>query len=243
MFSKIKRRLLNQKKIRNYLQYAIGEIILIVIGILIAVSINNWNERRHQKNIKNGIFSVIVTDVKSDTAEAKQIINFYKKREATFLRVASDSLSNKEVRNCNYCPSLITTRRLFRLNKRGFQQLREYKDFSVSNQDSLIFNIINFYSQTDGIIETFRDDITRDVNNNIKNWRNEYPWFVDIVINRKLNDKASSYFGKSQEYKNKVAHHYVLIYRNYVPALKTFLNRAENILSQLQRRLDDNYEP
>lgn len=45
-FRKIRQNLLSENKFSKYLVYAIGEIILVVIGILIALSINNWNERQ-----------------------------------------------------------------------------------------------------------------------------------------------------------------------------------------------------
>ncbi len=45
-FRKIRQRLLSENKFSRYLIYAIGEIILVVIGILIALQINNWNEQR-----------------------------------------------------------------------------------------------------------------------------------------------------------------------------------------------------
>ena len=44
--AKIKRQLFQEKGLSRYLLYAIGEIILVVIGILIALQVNNWNERR-----------------------------------------------------------------------------------------------------------------------------------------------------------------------------------------------------
>ncbi len=48
-FRKIRQRLLAENKFNKYLIYAIGEIILVVIGILIALQINNWNERNKTK--------------------------------------------------------------------------------------------------------------------------------------------------------------------------------------------------
>ncbi len=45
-FRKIRQRLLTENKFSKYLIYAVGEILLVVIGILIALSINNWNESR-----------------------------------------------------------------------------------------------------------------------------------------------------------------------------------------------------
>ncbi|MDP5229438.1 MAG: DUF6090 family protein [Cellulophaga sp.] len=49
-FRKIRQKMLTENKFSKYLMYAIGEIILVVIGILIALKINNWNELRKTNN-------------------------------------------------------------------------------------------------------------------------------------------------------------------------------------------------
>ena len=53
-FSRIREKLLSENRFTRYMFYALGEIILVVIGILIALSINNWNEDRknHQEEIQ-----------------------------------------------------------------------------------------------------------------------------------------------------------------------------------------------
>jgi hypothetical protein len=55
--------MLNQGKTTKYLKYAIGEIILVVIGILIALSINNWNENRKQENSKQKLMLAIKNEL------------------------------------------------------------------------------------------------------------------------------------------------------------------------------------
>lgn len=68
-FRKIRQRLLTENKFSKYLLYAIGEIILVVIGILIALSINNWNEEKKlklkSKEYSENLISDITTDVKN----------------------------------------------------------------------------------------------------------------------------------------------------------------------------------
>ncbi|MFC2148575.1 hypothetical protein ACFLR9_08420 [Bacteroidota bacterium] len=49
-FRQIRKRLLTDNKFSKYLLYAVGEILLVVIGILIALQVNNWNEQRIQLN-------------------------------------------------------------------------------------------------------------------------------------------------------------------------------------------------
>jgi hypothetical protein len=48
-FRIIRKKLIEQDNVRKYLLYAIGEVLLVVIGILIALQINNWNEDKQAK--------------------------------------------------------------------------------------------------------------------------------------------------------------------------------------------------
>jgi len=51
-FRKIRKQLADDNKPLKYFRYAIGEIVLVVIGILIALSINNWNEDRKLETVE-----------------------------------------------------------------------------------------------------------------------------------------------------------------------------------------------
>ncbi len=61
-FRKIRQNMIKENRASKYLLYAIGEIILVVIGILIALSINNWNEK--QKDLKQE--QLILKQLKSE---------------------------------------------------------------------------------------------------------------------------------------------------------------------------------
>jgi hypothetical protein len=49
-FRNLRRSLLFDKKKGKYLKYAIGEVILVMVGILLALQVNNWNDRRNTNN-------------------------------------------------------------------------------------------------------------------------------------------------------------------------------------------------
>jgi len=65
-FRKIRQRLLAENKVSKYLLYAIGEIVLVVIGILIALSINNWNGDRKERRLEVDILNEIANNLEND---------------------------------------------------------------------------------------------------------------------------------------------------------------------------------
>jgi hypothetical protein len=65
-FRTIRQNLLNQGKTSKYLKYAIGEIILVVIGILIALNINNWNEEQKERLLEKEAFNSLLISLSSD---------------------------------------------------------------------------------------------------------------------------------------------------------------------------------
>lgn len=62
-FRKIRQDLLSKGKTGKYLKYALGEIILVVIGILIALAINNWNNDKQRKNELTDSFKSILEEI------------------------------------------------------------------------------------------------------------------------------------------------------------------------------------
>ena len=66
-----------ENKTGKYFKYAIGEIVLVVIGILIALSINNWNEQRISHKQRIGYMKSLVDDIKSDIIQYNVNIESY----------------------------------------------------------------------------------------------------------------------------------------------------------------------
>jgi len=65
-FRKIRQQLAYDNNVSKYTRYAIGEIVLVVIGILIALQINNWNNNRIEHKIETNILSEILVNLEKD---------------------------------------------------------------------------------------------------------------------------------------------------------------------------------
>tara|TARA_R100001369_G_scaffold10707_11_gene23975 strand:+ start:1268 stop:2008 length:741 start_codon:yes stop_codon:yes gene_type:complete len=68
-FSRFRQRLLPKNKFSKYFIYAIGEIVLVVIGILIALQINNWNENTKKNKLKASYISALIVDYTKDSIQ------------------------------------------------------------------------------------------------------------------------------------------------------------------------------
>ncbi len=71
-FRKIRQDLLKQNKTGKYFKYAIGEIVLVVIGILIALQVNTLNEQRKENNFEVDILKQIRTNLQTDLLEIRE---------------------------------------------------------------------------------------------------------------------------------------------------------------------------
>ena len=87
-FRKIRFDLMEKNKSGKYLKYAIGEIVLVVIGILIALQINNWNENQKLKKEETKLLNALVKEIESNSAVVDSTIN----DNDTILKISSKYL-------------------------------------------------------------------------------------------------------------------------------------------------------
>lgn len=91
-FRNIRQHLLSENTFSTYLLYAIGEIILVVIGILIALQINNWNEGRKVEAFES--LKAQGVNIISDKVLQKKIVDVYDSRYRFFAVSENDCLEN-----------------------------------------------------------------------------------------------------------------------------------------------------
>ncbi|WP_019669897.1 DUF6090 family protein [Eudoraea adriatica] len=78
-FRKIRKKLADDNQFFKYSRYAIGEIVLVVVGILIALQINNWNNDRLKKEQLNTFLVRLTEDLQSDRLNLNRKVTGYQK--------------------------------------------------------------------------------------------------------------------------------------------------------------------
>jgi hypothetical protein len=223
LFRNIRQNLLAEGKMSKYFKYAIGEIILVVIGILIALSINNWNEERKTQNTIKGIYAIVKSDLESDIITINGILS-NTKRDSIFKRIINKEMTYDDYVNCGYCASLLGGFPDIKLKTRGLKLLEENSAFFNSNQDSLSIKIIDFYANYNTEIDVAVEEATKDYNDN-RYYFKKMPWFEDFE-SRKFNEELTKYALSSVDYRNRIISFYNLYYKSYLGNLKKYKEEA-----------------
>ncbi len=79
-FRRIRQQLISDNKFSKYLLYAIGEIVLVVIGILIALQINNWNENKKNNRMEAAYYCRLLEDIDQDFQQFSQLLKSAEER-------------------------------------------------------------------------------------------------------------------------------------------------------------------
>lgn len=189
-FRKIRQNLLSEGKISTYLKYGFGEIILVVIGILIAVQINNWNIKQQNEQKEILYLTRLTTNLGSDKKLYQSIMS-------------KDSLlinKLKEVQNDlpNYIQTInqpvedfdfLIAGYKFSANKTVINNLISSGQIELLRSNYLVEDILVYYRQTDHIESTI-DTSIQDQNVNTIN---------DLILKFNSNNKKDSSYIETLE--------------------------------------------
>jgi hypothetical protein len=157
-FRKIRQKMVSEGKTGKYFKYAIGEIILVVIGILIAIQLNNFNEQKKNENNGRQILAKIKQEVSQDIIYLDSLSNDYSDwySQAQYIL---DSVLNGNVSRLESLDQVNIGRgsmNFLHLNKSSYNELlNSGGNIEVKNKD-LKNEIVLFFQEVDVELHTAR---------------------------------------------------------------------------------------
>jgi hypothetical protein len=233
-FRKIRQRLLAEGNLKRYLLYAIGEILLVVIGILIALQINNWNEWRKdrikEENILHDLAKNIEINIQTFQNDINLLEEWGRSSEIVILALKNKTVYSDTIRN-HFHLARITKQKLF-VSNIGFQAYKDYGLGLITNKN-LSAEIIKLYEFTiPSILST--NDLVNEID---AEWDNHIVQNFDFVegVGLTPND-YESLFGD---------HYYVSWVKAYNQGRKsliktdqTLIKECENVLQLIRNELN-----
>ncbi|MFY0606104.1 MAG: hypothetical protein JXR10_05275 [Cyclobacteriaceae bacterium] len=140
--------MINQGKVWNYILYAIGEIVLVVVGILIAVQIDDWYDHKKKVNLEIKVLREIQVDLENDLIEIGDEIESYQ-----WIANGSSSLEAYYFSKNLYTDSLGSFTYGYEISPHfnpidGGYQLLKAKGIDLITNDSLRLEINTYYEQS-----------------------------------------------------------------------------------------------
>jgi len=190
-FRKIRQKLLSENKFSKYLIYAIGEIILVVVGILIAVFINNLNIKQQNEEKEILYLTRLTTNLGSDKELYQSIIS----KDSLLI----DSLNQVKNDLPDYIQSMtgnardfgfLTACYKFKTNRTVIDNLISSGQIELLRSNYLVENILVYYRQTQHVEKTIDAVIIAQnmetVNNLILKFSSKSktnPFYIEILQN------------------------------------------------------------
>jgi len=205
----------------NFIIYAIREIILVVIGILIAVSINNWNEKRKQNHELNNILLKVGEELKNDIAKIDEVFETYEQTDTIFKNVLASKYSSDDYKTNPEIAFIIFGYPELSFNQRGVSLLKNFKGDMSNQKEAFAQELIEFYNKQLWEIKVDDDLRSEDFKENFKYWKNNTNWWSDFV-QLDVTDDFIKYALESKDYKTRVATAQFFTYKVYLPEINKF---------------------
>lgn len=191
------------KGFRKYLLYAIGEIVLVVVGILIAVSINNCNEAEKQEQNLNNILQIFRSDIVQDTLRANEVIKYYNYQDSIGKIALSDTVSPNFLKKNGSLHGIIFNNYPLTVSTKGYNLLKNYSyDIEIA-QDSVVMGAIAVYGEINTRFEDLNTKIYRDILDNMDYVKQNYHIAADTYMGRP--SVGATDFYTSDNFKNRLA--------------------------------------
>mgnify|MGYP001102451176 FL=1 len=190
IFKKNKKKFIFSRKIRNYLAYSIGEIILVVIGILIAVYINNWDLNQLKQD--NGVKALKI--VKRDLQTEKYVLESFKKRYSYTRKYLIDILYNNKTDNLDSLKFHFGPYVHYKMNSE-YISLKSSGKLNLISNSKLRSKLVNFYEVYYSIYKELEEEHKFFIDKRVNDYFfNQFPSdtsnFVDSkFVKSKLNDQ------------------------------------------------------
>ncbi|MCB0661970.1 MAG: hypothetical protein KDC24_04480 [Saprospiraceae bacterium] len=162
-FRRIRQQLFKEKKLSNYLFYALGEIVLVVIGILLALQLNTWNAARQDAISEEIYLKRIADDINNQLVPLTDYISSLEVSAKEAVQVLDEFKvkgSMSQVDSINFRLQKMMKTRTFPVVNSTFLELNSSGQMQLIQNKALRSNLIRYYQQNEEWSETIRHNLT-----------------------------------------------------------------------------------
>jgi len=162
-FRKIRQKLLQENRVTRYLTYALGEIVLVTIGILIALQVNTWNESRKDNKLEKEYYCRLLEDAQQDLEKINEFITLSQgrlKASNEAVRLLQKANPKKSDVGSQLGLSILAIYSDFSPNSSAFDDLKSGANLNIIKDKDIIKSINTYYKNVEGYLSIIQVNAT-----------------------------------------------------------------------------------
>ena len=222
-FNKVRSQSLSGTRFKKYVTYAIGEIVLVVVGILIALWINNWNQSQIAQEKQHILAENVLEQMKKDVLEIDKVMAKMDEQEQIYELILMDRepTENEKIIKFKEAPFLVTVGfTILNLEPKVVNQLSN-ATITDTDMKQTLNAIESDYNLAHNELGLSEEIIVKELLSNLGYLRDNYEWYYKLITGQSLQIDEYAYF-KSSDYKNRVAHMELIAMDSYYSNLSKF---------------------
>lgn len=204
LFNKIRFNMIEGKRLKNYLIYAIGEIILVIVGILFALGINNYNNERQLKETNVGLQKKVLAQLDKDL---KVIADFQKDIDTTnqtYRKVLDRDYDKSKVNDNGVISTVLFEMNTLSLNQQLINLVDNAKlDESYASKE--LIEISSMYKLYMNDIKGLEDIVVKKMTDNLTEIEQTQPWYAELMTDFVCKNDCINYLLKDEGHKSRLA--------------------------------------
>ena len=188
-FRHIRRSLIQENKMGKYFKYAIGEILLVMVGILLALQVNNWNENRKAKTFEENMLSEIYETLNSDIEIFGRFEERIRNKDSAidnllYARAGKKEFTNAELKDDVFWAGASI---LFSYNDGPYEALKS-SGLDKIRTDSLRYRLTDYYEvylpRAISFIQDTHDEYEPPINKMINRFREDgfFEEYLELIV-------------------------------------------------------------
>jgi hypothetical protein len=241
-FRRRRKQLADENQFLKYSRYALGEILLVVLGILIALYINNWNEQRMERERLDAALIDVESELIANINRCRDALRYFFYCDSVASKVLYDGLSTEDYMNEERISRLSNIAVWYDspvIQDESFKNLKQTTGNRSKVQDSIILELSKLYIEKKNGVDMFALEAHSTVMENRKMY-SEFDWYKDWWLTGAKNNEMIHFLVNDQRHESAVINFSSVVLENFRRLIEDFEITALRSYRGIHQYLDQN---
>ncbi|WP_296317385.1 hypothetical protein [Winogradskyella sp. UBA3174] len=238
IFNKIRSEMLKEKRFTNYIAYAIGEIILVVVGILIALWLNNWNKEQQITDTNNNLQNRVLVQLEKDIRDIDKFRNELDTLDNVYLKTLGRKYDKIKVDDGSLISTILFDVKDLGLDKQNVNWIDNAVLDNSEASESLVY-LSSLYKLYFKNIDDIEKIIYEKFTTNLAYLESTQPWYTMLITDFRCENDCINYLLYDEGHKARIASLRFLYMNGYGDLVKGFYSDLMRYKKKLERLMED----